>query len=131
MSLASNYVGRLSFDVDKVAQLPEKCDPYILLKVAGNEVKTKRQNDCRNGATFNQEISLSLDGSSDWVEIVVMDWDRWSKDDLIATSGRVPIADVLNNWGTGDYVWVNLDTYGKKKKDPTKLRVKVTFEPKK
>jgi hypothetical protein len=125
MSLASNFVGTLSFDVDKVAALPEKCDPYILIKAGGNEVKTKNLKDCRNDATFNQRISLSLDGSEDFVSLTVMDKDRWSSDDVVATSGDVSVSEVLNQWGSGDHVWINLTSENGDK--PTKLRVKIEF----
>ena len=127
MALASNFTGTLSINILKVSALPEKCDPYVLIKAGGNEVKTSRKNDCRDEATFDQKIALSLDGSEDFVQIDVMDWDRFSSDDVVATSGEVPIKDVLA-WGTGEPVWVNLDRKTGDKSHKTKLRMHVTFD---
>jgi len=129
MSLASNFVGTLTVDVIKVSALPEKCDPYVVIKAGGNEVKTARKNDCRDEATFNQTLALSLDGSEDFVQIDLMDWDRFSSDDVVATTGEVPLRDVLA-WGTGEPVWVNLERKTGDKSHKTKLRMKVTFNHK-
>ena len=128
MSLSGNFVGTVTFDIDCVDNLPEKCDPYVLISTGGNKVQTKHLNDCTNSASYSQTLSLSLKGSEDYFTFDVMDYDRWTKDDLVATSGRIHVRQVLEQWaGTGDYLWINLDV---KDHDPVKLRCKISFQPK-
>lgn len=65
---------------------------------------------------------MSLNGSEDWQKVEVWDKDRWSPDDLMATSGRVLIGKVINDWVQGKAVWINLKS---SKAEPTKLRITV------
>jgi len=54
-----------------------------------------------------------------------MDWDRFSSDDVVATTGQVSLRDVLA-WGT-EPVWVNLERKEGDQSHKTKLRIHVTF----
>ena len=129
MSLASNFRGTLFFRVHELACLQTKCDPYVKLSVSGGrDSKTSRRNNCRDSAHFDEETSVSLNGSEDWLQVEVWDWDRLSSDDLVATSGRVPIAQVIQLWTGSDRgdVWINLRKDGSE--DPVKLRATVRFE---
>lgn len=126
MSLAAGFKGHLSIDVMRLRQLP-KCDPYVVIKAGGNEIKTQHKNNCENEASIDQEVVLRLDGSEDDFEIIVMDYDRWTRNDLVASTGRKPIGQVIHEWITGSDVWLNLNP--KSGDTPVKVQVKIDFVP--
>jgi len=128
MALASNFVGALNVHIDKVTLLPEKCDPYVKIKAGTTELKTSHLNNCSNDAVYNKTLALSLDGSEDDFVIEIWDHDNWTPDDLLATSGKIPISKVIKEWCTGQAQWINLTRVKGDKNDPTKIHVTLTFK---
>lgn len=126
MSRTAGFKGHLSINVMELRKLPA-CDPYVVITAGGTKVKTEHKNNCENDARIDQEITLRLDGSEDDLEIIVMDYDRWTSDDVVATTGRKPLEEVMDQWITGSDVWLNL-----KSKDGDgiiKVHVKIDFVP--
>jgi Ca2+-dependent lipid-binding protein len=105
------------------SNLPNKCDPYVKITVGNTQIKTCTKNNVSNEAEYNQKMSLNLDGSEDYLEIAVWDYDRWSKDDLVATTGKVSLKEVVNNWiNDNKPVWINMTN-----EPPTKIYLKLDF----
>jgi Ca2+-dependent lipid-binding protein len=104
MATASNLQGRLSVTIGTAKNF-EKCDPYFKLIVDDLDTKSSRKNSCTEG-TWNQNLSVDLDGSQDNFELQLWDHDKWSSDDLVDTTGQTPLVTALANCGQGP-MWVN------------------------
>jgi len=105
-STASNLKGRLSVTIVQAKNF-DKCDPYFKLICDDLDTKTSKKKSCTEG-TWNEEMSLSLDGSQDNFEIQMWDYDKWTSDDQQDTTGRISLNEALTNWGSGEPTWVNL-----------------------
>jgi len=107
MSLAANFNGTLTFVVHEVSHLKSKIDPYVKISTGSRSVKTSFKKDCSNGATYEEKLAMSFNGSEDQVKLEVWDHDRWSSDDL-EDGSTVPIQRIME-WADGTPKWINLN----------------------
>lgn len=105
MSLTSNITGSLEVTIVSAKNF-EKCDPYFKLTVDDLNTKSATKRSCTEGI-WNQRLTLDLDGSQDSFLMELWDYDTWTSDDLVDSTGKLPLQTVLSDW-SGDKTWVTL-----------------------
>ena len=67
-----------------------KTDPYLRVKVAGNPTKKTPTIKGSLNPVFKEDNSFMFTGGvGTWVEVICMDWDPESKDDVVVTVSHV------------------------------------------
>lgn len=105
MSLTSNIRGSLEVTIVSAKNF-EKCDPYFKLTVDDLHTKSATKRSCTEG-TWNQRLTLDLDGSQDSFLLELWDYDTWTSDDLVDTTGVLQLQTVIQEW-TSDQTWVTM-----------------------
>lgn len=111
MSLATNIKGRLAVKVHQAKNF-KKCDPYFKLVVDDLSAKSSQKNSCTEGV-WNYELSVDLDGSQDNFELQLWDYDKWSKDDLVDTTGKMTLKSAIQQWNGKGTLWINMQNGSK------------------
>ena len=78
----------LAQDLPDTDGLLNKTDPYVRVKVAGNPTKKTPTIKGSLDPVFKEDNSFVFTGGvGTWVEVICMDWDPLSKDDVVIKVG--------------------------------------------
>merc|ERR1712226_3130 len=106
-------------------------DPYCILKANGSSAKTHVFKGHGRNPVWNRRLDLISKKQENKIQIIVMDWDRGSKDDLI---GETEL-DVTDLWSKADpyppFQWVDIFTTNKRGKKKCEGSIQIQVECKK
>lgn len=113
--------GTLEFLVDQVAGFEGEQDIFVEISTSYKSVKTSTKKDSVKVAELNEVLKLELLGLENDIKIRVMDWDRFSSNDELATQ-TFAIADVTSTHSV-EKAWIRLN-------NGVSVRLRIRFTPK-